>query len=252
MPKRTAGQAGIYKKGAKVFRKSAAAKSVAKQIKKAVAKGQIGGEVKGMDTSLALNPVIATTNTNASVFVLNLMQQGNASWERVGRKAHLQSVRIKCTFAHAFTTTAVTGAVSANQLRMVVVWDKQPSSGAIPTFDTIFGRTDQTGAESCQFIDPPRYDNMDRFSVLRDKLYDMNVTATNLGTAAQVINLYHCDEFIKLNGRETVYSGTANPLTIASISTGALYVYFRAQLNSAADNITAVNDDAVARLRYTE
>jgi len=52
------------------------------------------GEVKGMDTDISLNPMISTTNSNASSFVLNLVQSGAASWNRVGRKTHIKSLRL--------------------------------------------------------------------------------------------------------------------------------------------------------------
>ena len=52
-------------------------------------------EKKGMDTDVTLSPVITTTNTTGSAFVLNLIQQGAGSWNRVGRKSHLKSLRLK-------------------------------------------------------------------------------------------------------------------------------------------------------------
>jgi len=99
-------------------------------------------EKKGVDTSIALTPVIATTNTNASSFVLNLIQAGNGSWNRVGRKVHLKSLRLRGHLRWLYGNNAGTNNLDANAVRMVVVWDKQPSGGAIPTFDAIFGKTD--------------------------------------------------------------------------------------------------------------
>ena len=40
-----------------------------------------------------------------------------------------------------------------NGVRAVLVWDKQPNNGAIPTFDTIFGQTSQAGVESASVMD---------------------------------------------------------------------------------------------------
>lgn len=209
-------------------------------------------EVKGMDTILTLAPVIATTTTNASSFVLNLIQPGTGSWNRVGRKAHLKSARLRVTVSHSYQPVAVTGTTTGNQLRMIVVWDKQPSGAAIPTFDTIFGLTDQTGAEATTFINPIKYDNMDRFSVLRDKVVDCNIGCNNFsGTVNNVTNIYQVDEFIELKGRECVFSGQSNPMTIADVSTGALYVFFRAQVN-AAENLINLLDESFCRLRYLD
>jgi len=53
-------------------------------------------EIKGMDTELAIaGPVLATTATNGDCFVLNLVQQGAGSWNRVGRKIRMKSLRLK-------------------------------------------------------------------------------------------------------------------------------------------------------------
>lgn len=209
------------------------------------------GELKGVDTQLTLNPVISTTTTNASSFTLNLIQAGTGSWNRVGRKVYLQSVRVRLSFVHAYITTAVTGASVGNQLRAVLVWDKQPSGAAVPTYDTIFGRTDQAGTEATTVFDPIRYDNMDRFSIVREEIFSPLVTTSNLGTAAQTQNAYQSDWYVPLAGRECVFSGQSAPMTIADISTGALYLFFRSQFNAADDFITML-DDSFARLRYTD
>ena len=55
----------------------------------------IPGEMKGMDTDISYVSVIGSTNTNAGIYVLNLVQQGNGSWNRVGRKTHSSSVRLR-------------------------------------------------------------------------------------------------------------------------------------------------------------
>lgn len=208
-------------------------------------------EKKGMDTILTLNPVISTTTTNASSFVLNLIQQGAGSWNRIGRKVNLQSARLRLSIAHTYNTVPATGVATGNQLRCVVVWDKQPSGGTIPTFDSIFGKTEQTGTESTTFLDPIRYDNMDRFAVLRDELVDANINSQVLGTTNTVTNFYSIDEFIKLGNREVVFSGQSSPMTIADVSTGALYIYFRAQVN-VADNFMQLTDESFCRIRYVD
>lgn len=211
------------------------------------------GEKKGMDTPLTLSPVIATTSTNGSAFVLNLVQQGVGSWNRVGRKINLQSVRLRGVATFEFQVELITGRLYANTLRMVVVWDKQPSGGSIPTFDTIFGKTAQDGTESTTFLDPLRYDNMDRFTVLRDSVLDAQSEATS-DAGTTLISQVNCsfDEFIKLNSREVVFSGQSVPMTIADISTGALYVYFRADTNSSAQSLISIDATSFARLRYTD
>lgn len=205
-------------------------------------------EKKGMETSISsVGNIVATTGTNADSFVLNLIQAGNGSWNRVGRKVHLKSVRLYGLAGMTYTTNAAYGVGS---LRMVVVWDKQPSGGAIPAWDQIFGNTDQTGVETSSVLSRPRYDNMDRFQVLRDVFIEPRIVPDGV-TAADIRSVYvEFDEYIKLGNKEVVFSGQSSPMTIADISTGALYVYFRANAVSATMNWTTTQ--AFARLRYVD
>lgn len=214
---------------------------------------QLRIEKKGMDTDINLNPIIATTNTNGSAFVLNLVQSGNGSWNRVGRKIQLKSVRLRGSILFQYSAVATTANLVEDMCRMVVVWDKQPSSGVIPAFDVVFGRTEQDGTESCDYLDGPKFDNMDRFTILRDTVMEDSVGATPLTTGSTnlVINQQGFDVFIPLGNRETVFSGQSAPMTIADISSGALYVYFRSRYNQSA-YFTAVNSESHARLRYTD
>jgi len=230
-----------------------AARSVGMQT--AVARAVRGvAEKKGVDTALTATGVLSTTNTNGDSFVLNLIQMGSGSWNRIGRKVNLQSIRLRGILTYLFSPAAVTLNLSANTVRMVVVWDRQPSGAAIPAFDQIFGTTTQTGTEACLFLDPLRYDNTDRYTVLRDVVKTASPMTTQVGGSANQITV-QCpfDEYIKLGGRETVFSGQSNPMTIADISTGALYVYFRADSVAAASaSQWNVDSDSFARLRYTD
>jgi len=208
-------------------------------------------EKKGMDTVMSLASVPSTTNTNAAAFVLNLIQQGTGSWNRVGRKTQLKSVRITGSIDTLISPAPSTGALADQIIRMVVVWDKQPSGGAIPTFDSIFGVTAQDGTESCPNIFvPPRYDNMDRFRVLRDCKLEIDAKALFAGTTpGQRVNV-PVDEYLKLPLLESNYSGQSSPMTIADISTGALYVYYRALFDVAGQLVS--NVATTARIRYTD
>lgn len=218
-------------------------------------------DLKGMDTLYNPGTITNVLTSNADSFVLNLIQQGSGSWNRVGRSVRLKSVRIKgqaiCNINLA-TTSAAFSEVLSNTLRMTVVWDKQPS-GTLPTFNTIFGYTEQDGTEGVQMNSGLRYDNTGRFSVLLDKTIDGNSPAsagadvTSSSGFIQVRCSY--DHYLKLGGRETIFSGQSAPMTIADISTGALYIIFRSKLESAVSGSDGSNWtllDGQARLRYTD
>lgn len=210
-------------------------------------------EVKGMDTIIEDTGITATTNTNASSTVLNLVRQGTGSWQRVGNKAKLKSLRLKINGLVEMNPNATTGTVFGSTMRMVVVWDKQPS-GVLPTFDTIFGKTTQDGTEVTAWSDPLKYDNAGRFHVIRDYQKTINPEIFNVGGGTTNDTLYAFSEdiYIDLLNKETVFSGQSAPMTIADISTGGLYLYFRA--DEAASNIIVwtILDTSMARLRYLD
>jgi len=211
-------------------------------------------EKKGVDFPLTIATAItAATNDNSDCFVVDLVQQGAGSWNRVGRKIELQSLRVRGIVLWTYKQEGTTNNLVGNTLRMVVVWDKQPSGNAIPTFDTVFGVTGQDGSETTTFLNPVKYDNMDRFSVLRDcviQQFEPRVLTTG-GTQNTVKVRVPFDEFIALKGREVVFLGQSTPMTIADVSTGAVYVYFRAAA-SGAENFFQIEDDSFARLRYID
>lgn len=211
-------------------------------------------ELKGMDTDIdiAEGSLVNTTNTNDAAIVLNLIRAGTGSWNRIGRKVHMKSLRLKGTARYQYTAQSTTSNVIGATMRMVVVYDKQPSSGTIPTFDTIFGRTTQDGTESCEFLDNLRFDNTGRFRVLSDKVISCcpTIEPPTGGTTNLVLCPFDFDQYLKIN-LETIYSGQSSPMTIADISSGALYIYFRASANSDPTSEWYINN-ASARLRYMD
>ena len=211
-------------------------------------------EKKGMDTNLEINSgIITTTNTNGSCFVLNLIQQGSGSWNRVGRKVNLKSLRLKGSFLVTYDTNEGGGITRGNLVRMVVVWDKQPSGNAVPAFDQVFGTTDQDGTEVSGILSPPRYDNMNRFQILRDKTFESVPQTIFPSGGNYYVNHPICfDEYLKLAGKQTVFSGQSVRMTISDISTGGLYVYFRALVNDPSISQINVSNLSNSRLRYID
>lgn len=216
-------------------------------------------EKKGCDVAFATEQVVATTNTNDNVYLLNGIQEGVGSWNRIGRYMWNKSIEVDLDCS--YLTQIDAGDTSSNPatwLRCLVVWDKQPNNGTKPTFDTIFGHTTQAGVESSSVTDHLRYDNMFRFQVLMDQ--EINPTLTSAtsdmvempgtGTVRTITNMrFH--KFLKLGNKLTNFSGTANPVTTANISTGALYLILRSPLSNSQDG-WFINDISTARLRYVD
>ena len=169
----------------------------------------------------------------------------------IGRKIKCNSLPLKGLLTYQYTPEATTLDRNGNVLRMAVVWDKQPS-GVLPAFDAIFGQTAQDGSDTSEFMDSLRYDNTDRFRVLRDVVVTGSPQLdASCGTGNEADVQFPFDEFIKLRGCETVYSGETTPQTIADSSSGGLYVFFRAFRDDATTN-WLVQSISFARLRYVD
>jgi len=212
--------------------------------------GRMLQTIKGVDADLSQS-IIATTTTNGSIDVLNLIQPGSGSWNRIGRKTVLKSVRIKGNLLWVNTPTFATGAQQIETaVRAVLVWDNQPT-GTIPTFDVIFGSTLQDGTEQVtSILDPVRYDGMERFRVIREWCWEEPpVTVPAFGTAPNIQCTQCIDEYVKMPGGGLVsnYSGQSTPQTIADIASGALYMVWRTTSSTSGGSVTF---DGMARVRY--
>lgn len=210
--------------------------------------------LKGMDTNIGTLGalVLATTNTNGQILPLNLIQPGTASYNRIGRKVKLRSVRLEGTIEWRYTDNA-SGLYGGNVLRYTLVWDKQPS-GAIPTFADIFGQTSQNATETAAWNDHLRFDNTERFTVIRDKKIVCNPMSNPQSTGAGADFVFQRKTFkayVKLPEMcITNFSGQSSPCTISDISSGALYIIYRAFKNDSDNAFEVITSHA--RLRYVD
>jgi len=208
-------------------------------------------ELGGLDTDIVQAAIIATTTTNANAQCLNLIQPGNGSWNRHGRKVMLKSLRLRGVVTYIGQNVGGSYDQLRSPLRMVLVWDKQISGGAVPLYNQIFGETSQTGAETCNVLSGLRYDNTGRFRILSDTIISPpDVTPSDGAANAAVLTRIPVDLFISLRGKETVYSGETNPLTTADISSGALLIFFRALATTTDDVWSVTTGEMGARLRF--
>ena len=232
--------------------------------------GKFKKEVKGCDTNLvgtAAAPgtsaaITSTTNSNANIYLLNGVQQGAGSWNRVGRYIYNKSIKLDLEMQLSTKEIGSNASVVMGQyVRCVLFWDNQPNSSTIPTWDTIFGWTDQKGGEATSISAPLRYDNMMRFRILRDWKIEPEIAGNfnpnpDSGTLDGITNTWVCksSSYIKLKSMMTNFSGNSDPTTTADISTGALYLAFRAYSTTLGTTGTQwnINPNSVCRLRFTD
>jgi len=211
-------------------------------------------EVKGIDTAVGTNEIVASYSTNENSYALNLITQGAGSWNRIGRKISLKSVRLRGRVVWKYKQNAnATIGLQSNGVRMLLIWDRQPNGGAIPNFNQIFGRTDYAGIGTVQLTDSLLYGQMSRYKVIYDKMYTLNPDVVHGDSATDYIKQKSVwiDKFINLKNLESTYQASTTPPTIADISTGALYLVFRSAVNDANINWVTAGNFSV-RLRYID
>lgn len=207
-------------------------------------------EKKGLDTVIDYDAIVATTTDNSFTTVLNLVPPGTGSWNRIGKRINPTSVRIRGFLNYQENSDITAGSFVGTMVRLVVVYDKQPSGNAIPSFDDIFGYTEQDGTESSIAFSGVKFDNTDRFRVLKDDFIDINPSAmVHGGTTNRNNIIMYYDQFINLPNTPSVYSGQSATQTISDISTGAIYFIARRENTSLGGTLYF---DGLARLRYTD
>lgn len=223
------------------------------------------GEIKGVDTALAVSPIPSDVNTNTAIIMLNGINQGSGSFNRVGRKVYPKSIRITGQAELNAKLEPTTSNYYGMKLRIVLVWDKQPNASAIPTYDVIFGHTDAIGNETANLNDKIRYDNMQRFKILMEETCIINPGSqgpTVSGSVNALLLEHQFDMYYKFKkgagALESTYASTQTaptPPAYTDIATGGLLVVFRAisnTSNSVSASTLSLGANTIARYRYTD
>jgi len=245
----------IFKKKVAAFKGYSAGRTASGQRTARRYTNSLGEEVKTIAPLLTpvgtLDPpgfaslnVLPFTSNPANAMVINAMSAGSGGWQRVGRKIHMKSLRIRGMVqdANAVDNPAVpliTFAYSPMLLRMVLVYDRSPQ-GLPPDYNVIFRNQKSTDSgaynapldlaavsltNACaisQAVDPA---SMGRFTVLWDKLMRSpvlgEVAYTSTPTVANSAQLL-IDETIPLNLESTYLDNNG---TFASVITGSLLLF---------------------------
>ena len=207
------------------------------------------GVSKGVDTDISEASVATTMSNNQDVKVLNLIQAGTGSWNRVGRIVTMKSIRLRMQIQLSLSATDTN--TRARLFRYLIVYDRQPN-GTIPVKSDIIQFKDQSGTETGTWNGFMSYDNMERFTILKDQTIELNVpprTFDSAGVPKNIVDVEKYEEcYLRLN-HITNYKSESTPMTIADISTGALYLVYLADETEIASLSVK---ESYARLRYTD
>lgn len=223
-------------------------------------------EIKSVDIPSTVYTLALDVASNTQVKLLNGIQEGAGFYNRIGRKVALRSLYMRGTIRLINTGRGTAAPVYIAQssddfVRIAIVYDRQPSNAALPNYDQIFKDYAQTNVASSSIISGPNLDNRERFVILRDfstylPATDQSATSSVAKPNVSVIdnekNLI--DEFIKLKGMETMFSGSTDPLLVASITTGSLLLVTCGSFaaGGAAGTVPAYEFLAKFRLRYDD
>jgi len=208
-------------------------------------------EIKGVDTMWEAYQCIQAP----AVKVLNLTAPGSGSFNRIGRKFNMKSIRMMGNFYPAQSNTTKNTPTFA---RLVVVYDKQSNGTALVPNTTLFAAQKQDGTKdqsvTYQHFLPIDLDQRERFEVIIDKIFVINNALTTTGILSTDTAAYNApgsgngmfvDEFRKLKRREVQYKSDTVTAAVTDIQTGALHAFI------CSDDATAkILFEGVVRLRY--
>jgi len=216
------------------------------------------GELKGVDSELAINPVNIDTASNTFWWLLNGIAPGTGSFNRIGKSVKLESLRFKLHIKRRamYNTDGAYPYLPSGWCRVVLIWDKSPNGNGFPKFDDVFGTTGADGGETTRAADPLKYDNTTRFQVLRDKWITFNELnspfAVNYAVEQEEV---YADYLSFGNTKHTQYVANAATPSITDIGSGALYIgCIAGQADSGVESNDYVYVDQLsyARLRYRD
>lgn len=207
------------------------------------------GEKKTCDTFVQ-NHVIDNTG---AFYLLNGIQEGASFYNRVGRRIQMKSLRF---IANYDITGTGTGAGTGNQEyhRIMLIYDRQPN-GNFPAPADILLTYNDAGATETTTFSHLNMNNAERFQILADiRNYIPDNASTGTTNYAQSINdpkksEFNIDRYIQLRGAETHYKSSTNPAAIGDISSGALYLFFVGNQDTAVSQYTLYFS---SRIRYSD
>lgn len=159
---------------------------------------------------------------------VNCVPQGATAYNRIGTKIQIKSVQFGAVFQIAGDSA------SHNTVRYMLIYDQQPN-GAFPALLDILSTNVSTVPG---FFSGVNMSNRSRFTVLRDRLVDLDKDTRNQVSVK---------EFIRCNLESQFRTNTA---TIGDLTTGAIYLVAFCFDKSAVNYVTM--QSATTRIRYAD
>lgn len=175
-------------------------------------------------------------------YVLNDIDIGAGSWNRIGRKIFMKSFQMTGSFQHN-PGGAPNQALVDQSVRMLIVYDRQ-SNGVIPLVQDVILDYNTAGAPTATPYSNMNVNNKDRFVILMNRLFYVPQTLYDATGGAQapvqfswganqgvvggksaMEQVCAIQEYHKI-GLETTYKSSGTPgNNVTDIATGALFLW---------------------------
>lgn len=179
----------------------------APQRKRAPSNKTLNNKIKKINKTIELKKgdgylapgVIPLAGTQLSTFVSNIVQGTGEGESRIGTQISPTSIQFKCNFL------SNTNILTQQRVRMMVVWDRQSNSAAIPLSGAGTTSLLDTTIITDPLLAPLNYDAIERYTVLYDKMIVLNpntfLTATTLvPIGKQIKKKIKLSRIVKYNG----------------------------------------------------
>lgn len=176
-----------------------------------------------VDPELKYNDTILSSQYNcvlpsSTILLVNGLAVGDDDTNRDGRRVYNDHVEVRGDFYYSSAVSAH----AVDQVRGILVYDKQPNGAAPAVTDILAG----TGNPDC----PYNMNNSGRFDILWDKCWGLPYVPA---ATTAMVKFPILKEIIPVK-RSTQYSGTGS--TIANIATGSLYLIWIGSQASGGNN----------------
>lgn len=239
MPNKFKGAKKRYKKKAK------AKKQYSKYSKRLAPVISVGAETKSTDVSVAgptatiafNSATVGNQNLSTGFLICNLCQQGDSKQTRDGNLVVGRHIGIRFQIrvgANAETSDAY--------VRYMVVLDRKPN-GYNTTLGAILANVDEAGAVTNTFNSGFKPEQEGRYLQLAQN----TVTVSKVSGPTPV---HHVSLSIPLYKMQTLYYGSANPMTYAYIAANAVYFICFSQMTGAGTLPTIA--DFVSRYTFSD
>lgn len=201
-------------------------------------------------TGTSADKITTVTTNNANVYLLNGINAGYDSNERIGDSIIMRTLALRLLISrlHRVELTS-TPTQTENYIQLILVYDAVPTSLGLPNFNDMFQGKLQDGSPSNSINSLPKNSNFQRFKILFQKLYLAKNyfhmrDETYTSYYQQYINVI---EDIRLYNKTTQYNNDI-VTDVLNINQGALYLILRA-IHQQGSSVNEFNIENTSQIR---